>query len=169
MSNARRLQTSDRIFFVTSNLRRGIAPLTGAEYPLLLNIFDTSRSRLGFGICGYVLMPDHWHALIWPFHRVTISQVLHDVKKISALRLHQCRKTCGPFWQHQFWDRFVRHAKEFSERLEYMHHNPVRRGLVDSPGEWPWSSYSFFAGGPAARARCPLAVDLVHLPADYRA
>jgi REP element-mobilizing transposase RayT len=168
VSNVRRLQTGGRIFFVTSNLRRGVSPFADREFPLPLDVFAASRQRLGFAICGYVLMPDHWHALIWPIQPLTISHVLHDVKKASALKLHQHRRTQGPFWQHQFWDRFVRHSGEFSERLEYMHNNPVRRGLASTAKEWPWSSYNFLMGGPAARGSTPLAVDLVELPVDYR-
>ena len=63
-------------------------------------------------------MPDHWHALIWPQYPLLIEQVLHDAKKIMTLRLHARRGTEGPLWQHQYWDRFVRHKKEFAERLE---------------------------------------------------
>jgi putative transposase len=33
-------------------------------------------------------------------------------------------------WQHQYWDRFVRDEKEFNERLEYLHLNPVKKGPV---------------------------------------
>jgi putative DNA methylase len=58
-------------------------------------------------------MPDHWHALIWPQYPLMIEQVLHDAKKIMTLRMHARRGTSGPFWQHQYWDRFVRHQKEF--------------------------------------------------------
>jgi hypothetical protein len=76
-------------------------------------------------------MPDHWHALIWTGHPLTISQAIHDVKRVSARQLYRQRGTQGPVWQHQFWDRFVRHAREFSDRLDYIHLNPVRKG----PGE----------------------------------
>jgi REP element-mobilizing transposase RayT len=62
--------------------------------------------------------------------------VLHDVKKITTLRFHALRGSKGPFWQHQFWDRFVRHERKFKQRLEYMHMNPVRRGLVKRPEDW---------------------------------
>jgi hypothetical protein len=39
-------------------------------------------------------------------------------------------------WQHQFRHRFVRHAREFSDRLEYMHLHPVRKGLVSKLEQW---------------------------------
>ncbi len=101
-----------------------------SEYDLLLTVLEASRRRLGFLLCGYVLMPDHWPALIWPQYPLLIEQVLNDAKKIMTLRLHARRGTQGPLWQHQFWDRFVRHEKEFAARLEYMHLNPVKKGLV---------------------------------------
>jgi REP element-mobilizing transposase RayT len=111
MSNVHRLRTSDRIFFITSNLGLAERTFEEPEYPIILDTIAKSRERLGFLLCGYVLMPDHWHGLIWPQYPVTISDVLQDIKRVSSLRINQRRRTRGSLWQHQFWDRFVRHAK----------------------------------------------------------
>ncbi len=70
-------------------------------------------------------------------------------------------------WQHQFWDRFVRNAKEFSERLGYMHFNPVRKGLVSAPGEWCWSSHNNFAVDKAMLKACPIQIDYARVPEQY--
>lgn len=78
-------------------------------------------------------MPDHWHALMCPSYPLTISRVVQDIKYVSARRLDRLRRRHRPVCQHQFWDRFVRHVKELSERFDYMHRNPVRRGLVIKP------------------------------------
>ncbi|MGH9359048.1 MAG: REP-associated tyrosine transposase, partial [Terriglobia bacterium] len=145
MSHIHRLRASNRIFFVTVNLRRSVPVLHGSEYSTMIRVLEAARQRLGFLLCSYVLMPDHWHALVWTGYPQTISQILYDVKKVSARRLHGKRGTEGPLWQHQFRDRFVRHAKEYEDRLEYMHLNPVRKGLVAKPQEWRWSSYNNFA------------------------
>ena len=139
-----------------------------SKYPLMLKVLEQSRKRLEFLLCGYALMPDHWHALTWPQYPLLISEVLHDVKKIAALRLHSLRRDNGPVWQHRFWDRFVRQAKEFNDRLTYMHFNPVRRGLVNRPEEWRWSSYQNFSLEKSARAACPITIDPVLLPDSYR-
>jgi REP element-mobilizing transposase RayT len=74
MSNVHRLRLTDRIFFVNVNLRPRIRRFRDSEYPLILNVMDASRQRLGFLLCGYVLMPDHWHALIWAQYPLLISQ-----------------------------------------------------------------------------------------------
>jgi REP element-mobilizing transposase RayT len=113
-------------------------------------------------------MPDHWHALNGLTQPLTISQVMHDVKKLSARKLNGQRRTSGPLWQHQFWDRFLRHQKELIERLEYMHRNPVRRGLVNRPEDWRWSSYLDFTPGAAVEASRPIQIDRVELPEEYR-
>ena len=59
--------------------------------------------------------------------------------------LHARRGSRGPLWQHQYWDRFVRDEREFNERLEYLHLNPVKKGLVKRREDWRRSSYNHFA------------------------
>ncbi|OFV91362.1 MAG: hypothetical protein A3H28_11960 [Acidobacteria bacterium RIFCSPLOWO2_02_FULL_61_28] len=145
MSGVHRLRLSDRIFFVTVNLRRPLPRFTEAEFPLILATLEESRRRLGFALCGYVLMPDHWHALLGPRAPLTISRLVQDVKYVSARRLNRQRQSHDPLWQHQFWDRFVRHNREFGQRLHYMHFNPVRKGLVAKPEDWRWSSCRNFS------------------------
>jgi putative transposase len=169
MSNVRRLRTSDRVFFVTANLRRTAAPLTTREFPLVIEAFARSRARLRFALYGYVLMPDHWHALIWTSYPVTISHVMREVKRLSALNINRERGTSGALWQHQFWDRFVRDAQELAQRLDYMHSNPVKRALVGKPEEWAWSSCNNFSLDESMRAACPITIDYVSLPESYRA
>ncbi|MDE3179505.1 MAG: hypothetical protein KGM47_07560 [Acidobacteriota bacterium] len=155
MSHVHRLQDANRIFFVTVNLRRALAPFGPGEYAKLIVAVEASLAKLEFKLLGYVLMPDHWRAL-------------QDVKWLSARALNQARGTSGAVWQHQFWDRFVRHRKEFTDRLAYMHMNPVRKGLVTKPEEWRWSSYNNYALDPIAVKRCVIAVDYVMLPETYR-
>jgi len=50
------------------------------------------------------------------------------------------------FWQKRYYDRNVR-GKEFTEKLKYIHRNPVRRGLVARAEDWKWSSYRHYLTG----------------------
>jgi REP element-mobilizing transposase RayT len=168
MTNLRRLRETDRIFFITSNLLRSRPHLTDSELDLLIDVFKATRRKLGFSLCGYVLMPDHWHALIWPSFPLTISGVMKEFKEVSSDLFNHRRCTHGNFWQPRFWDRFVRHRKEFNERLEYMHLNPVRKGLVSRPEEWSWSSFNNFSLSQSTVTACPIQIDYVHLSDDYR-
>ena len=51
------------------------------------------------------------------------------------------------FWQPRFYDFNVFTRHKFTQKLRYIHRNPVTRGLVESPEQWRWSSYRFYAYG----------------------
>ena len=133
MSHVHRLLSTDRIFFVTVHLQRALVPLAEVEFRLVTEALEASRRKLGFLLCGYVVMPNHWHALIWTAFPLTISRAVQDIKWISANSLNRSRGAHGTVWQHQFWDRFVRNPMEFGRRLDDMHLNPVRKGLASRP------------------------------------
>ena len=62
----------------------------------------------------------------------------------------------------------MRHAKEFRQRLDYMHLNPVRQGFVERLEEWPWSSARNFAVDKEQIKHCRLQVDYIDFPESYR-
>jgi putative transposase len=169
MSNIHRLRSSERIFFITTNLNKDEIELAEPEFRCILETIQVSRQRFGFLLCGYVLMPDHWHALLMPRFPLTISTAMQQLKRLSSRKINKLRNSRGSRWQHQFWDRFVRNSKEFAQRLEYMHYNPVRKGLVNSPEDWLWSSYNNFSLDLKTLQSCPVQIDYVHLPDDYHA
>jgi REP element-mobilizing transposase RayT len=47
----------------------------------------------------------------------------------------------APMWQKRFYDFNVRTEQKHIEKLRYIHRNPVKRGLVDRPEHWEWSSF----------------------------
>jgi hypothetical protein len=51
----------------------------------------------------------------------------------------------GSFWEKRYYDRNVRDAREFIVKLRYLHRNPVKRGLVNKPEDWKWSSFRHYA------------------------
>ena len=53
----------------------------------------------------------------------------------------------GPFWQPRYYDFNVWSYAKQTEKLRYIHRNPVRRGLVQSPDEWAWSSFRHYLSG----------------------
>jgi putative transposase len=52
-----------------------------------------------------------------------------------------------PFWQARYYDFNVYSARKHIEKLRYMHRNPVKRGLVENPEDWPWSSFRHYTTG----------------------
>ena len=51
------------------------------------------------------------------------------------------------FWQKRYYDLNIRNHRQFVEKLRYIHRNPVRRGLVSCPEQWPWSSFRHYLTG----------------------
>jgi len=54
-----------------------------------------------------------------------------------------------PFWQARYYDFNVWSEKKRVEKLRYIHRNPVTRGLVKKPEDYPWSSFRHYATGNA--------------------
>jgi putative transposase len=164
MSRLRRLAVTGRIFFITCNVSRKRLPLGDSEFEALAAAMERVRRRRGFLTSGYVFMPDHWHALIIPRGADTLPRLMEAIKIASSHAINRKRGRHGPLWQARYYDRVMRDVKEYRETLDYMHANPVRKGLVRKLAEWPWSSFHAYGGPGPVR----LKVDLVDLPADEK-
>ena len=107
-------------------------------------------------------MPEHVHLLVSEPPGSNPSIALQVVKQEVSRRLgKEHRLASGSqagvmfaeaqteehFWQRRFYDFNVWSEKKFREKLEYMHANPVKRGLVVHPKDWPWSSWGYYALG----------------------
>ena len=69
--------------------------------------------------------------------------------------VNQCRGADGQLWQPRFFDPALRSVKEYNEKVEYIHLNPVRAGLVSRPEDWSrpaGSSYNEYAGMSAGES-----------------
>jgi hypothetical protein len=95
---------------------------------------------------------------------------MESIKVGSTLRVNARPNESGLLWQPRFFDRALRTVKEYNEKVEYIHLNPVKAGLASRPEEWPWSSVHDYTGSVQRPAATPsgLAIDRVLLPADGR-
>jgi putative transposase len=150
----------------------------------LVEAIDRARQIHAFDLWAYVIMPEHVHLLIWPRKALySTSAILSSVKRPVTLKaLSYVRRSApallprmedrqpGGRIHYRFWQRGGGYDRNLTEPLtiwaeiDYFHANPVRRGLCQSPTEWPWSS--------AAELECPgsglLRLDRSSLPRTYR-
>jgi putative transposase len=121
------------------------------------------RERYKFLLVGYVIMPEHVHLLISEPPRGTPSAVLKVLKQRVSRDLRRNRRRVSAaqirlpfmagasalprFWQPRFHDFNVYSKHKLREKLDYMHGNPVKRGLVKNASEWMWSSFSCYEKG----------------------
>jgi len=153
------------LHFVTCSCYRRLPFLaTQRARNLFLKTLSEVRDRYDFALWGYAVMLEHVHLLFGEPLVETPTTVMQVLKqRVSrALRQPRRRKTSaaqmrlwdGPpvkryahFWQRRFYDFNVWSPRKKNEKLNYMHFNPVKRGLVKHPKEWLWSSYRFYWHG----------------------
>jgi putative transposase len=95
---------------------------------------EQAHRQYGFFVTGYVIMPEHVHLLLSEPERGTLARALQAVKQSVARRLIARRPH---FWQARYYDFNVWTKRKRIEKLRYMHRNPVKRGLVEKPEDWP--------------------------------
>jgi len=141
------------------------------DFQLLAQALREARRRQGFRITAWVFLPDHWHTILYPPYPLTVSQAMKAAKLSSTILINRRRGEAAELWQGRFFDRALRTVKEYNEKVEYIHLNPVRRGLVSRPQDWRWSSVLEYSGGDARdqERRCGLTIDRVRLPAEPKA
>jgi putative transposase len=161
MSRLRRIEHGGRYFFVTTNLARGVPPLTPKERGLCLEHIDKARAKHGFSLFAYVVMPDHLHLLLAAFQS-SLPDLMREWKSKSASAIAKLRGKRAAIWQPRYFDFILRRASDFGKKLEYIHDNPVSAGLVAQPEDWFWSSAAFYV------KKVPVLVrpDLFDVPVD---
>lgn len=142
----------------------------------LADAIDEARRELDFALWAYVFMPDHAHLIVWPRQKIyEISDIRKAIKApvgakgIAWLEEHapewlpritrkRGKKTERLFWQSGGGhDRNVYKGRTLLDMIDYIHANPVRKGLVLRPRDWKWSSAAWFDDG----SEIPLMVDLI--------
>ena len=131
-----------------------IAPLWFCE------VLDSVRRKEPFDLWAWVIMPEHVHVVLWPHQGSRIQRILRFLKRPVADRAIVWARDHAPAFlprmairhsdgtvSHHFWqpgggyDRNLRSPADVHEKINYIHGNPVRRGLVKDPRDWPWSSW----------------------------
>jgi putative transposase len=148
--------TGDLHFITCSCYRRKPWLDTHERRDLFLRILEKVRTEHRFVVLGYVVMPEHFHLLISEPQVGTPSTAMQSVKQRFAQRVltrrrqrvPRCLPPFGkgreivpmPIWQPRFYDFNVWTEHKRIEKLRYIHRNPVKRGLVEQPELWRWSS-----------------------------
>ena len=171
MSRLRRPFLYDRFFFVTVKVLPTRAPMAARDYARLATALARMRQKHGFSLTAWVFLPDHWHAIVYPPYPLSIAKAMSALKVSSMVAVNHARHEKRELWQERYFDHALRTVQDYAETVEYIHLNPVKRGLVNRPGDWKWSSYPEYAGVKAAEQerRCGLAIDRVPLPTDPKA
>lgn len=142
----RHFQQSKQLHFITFSCYRRKKKLGTPEARLVFeHALERVRRDYAFYVLGYVVMPEHIHMLVSePEHEklaTAIQSLKQGVARKLALRAHEA------FWQKRYYDFNVWSERKLIEKVRYMHRNPVKRGLVEFPDQWEWSSFLTYMTG----------------------
>lgn len=141
--NLARYQQSGEFHFLTFSCYHRRPYLTTPECRHLIeSALERIRLRYSFVVAGYVIMPEHVHLLVSEPRLATLAVAIQALK-LSVAR----RRSESPFWQARYYDFNVHSEEKRVEKLRYLHRNPVVRGRVAKPEDWPWSSFRHYATG----------------------
>lgn len=145
----------------------------------LVNSINSARRKHEFDLWAYVFMPNHVHLIVCPrAEQYSISSILWSIKQPvarrairylrinhpSSLRLLATGQASNPY---QFWqkgggyDRNIVSVQILIEAVHYIHNNPVRKGLVETPDQWHYSSAADWDGTTSG----PIPIDRDTFPA----
>ncbi len=131
------------------------------------------------GVGAFVFMPNHVHMLVVPRReKYNISAFLKCVKMPTAKKAKEWLVKNDPEWLEKltcvysngmkifrFWqpgsgyDRNVENRETLAEMVDYIHNNPVRKKLVETPQQWKWSSAAYYYN----KGKCPLEITALPL------
>jgi REP element-mobilizing transposase RayT len=150
-------------YFITTSINKFVKIFRQRKYiDIILKNINFYRRKYDFKLIGYVIMPDHIHLLIYPDqNRIKeFSNILEDFKKFTSrklrtemekdkktawLRFFRLDETKRRNWKYHIWqqgydDLGVYNPKVVRTKLNYIHNNPVRKGLVEKPEDYLYSS-----------------------------
>ena len=132
-------QNDFRTYFVTF-VTRGRKVLPGRARDIVLaRIVNSPLAYLHVA----VVMPDHVHLLATPTWDKShmshpIAEIVRRIKGASAREVNLAFGTTGPLWQEESFDHQLRNDESLIQKADYIANNPVRKGLVARPEDYPW-------------------------------
>ncbi|MHB1558078.1 MAG: REP-associated tyrosine transposase [Isosphaeraceae bacterium] len=136
------MSVSYQTYFVTKCVEHRhtiLASPTAAE--TVIQSLAHARHQEQIKLLAFVIMPDHYHAVFTLLPGETLSRLMMRIGSFTANRIRRDLDMESAIWQKDgFYDRACRTDAEVIAAVEYVHDNPVRKGLVKSPEEWLFSS-----------------------------
>src|SRR5262245_27684694 len=136
----------------------------------LADSINGARVELAFHLWGYVFMPEHVHLMIYPQRpKYDIDLILQRIKEPVGRKAVKYLRENAPDWlrritvqrgtrrERRFWeagggyDRNAHEPATIFAMIDYIHANPVRRGLLARPEDWKWSSAGWLEGKNSLR------------------
>jgi putative transposase len=113
---------------------------------LFVQLLEEIRTKFRFGVVGYVVMLDHFHLLMVEPTIDTAANAIEMLLQRYQRRYNSSVRGEEPAWEIPYADAHIFQPEKIEERLNFMHLQPVKEGLVEHATDWEWSSARFYSG-----------------------
>ena len=160
------LNNDDSLYFLTLNVLLKIPVFTNSSFmDIIINNLKFYRNNQQLKIFSFVIMDNHIHLIA--SHKENLSKVIRNFKSFTAKELIAQLKKDSRSWIlnllkenkadyktdsiYQFWQegnhpKQIQNVEMFNQKVEYIHYNPVKRGLVSDAKDWIYSSARNYLG-----------------------
>ncbi len=129
-------------FFVTKSLLPKKPVLDAQARAVIVSAFRFAVERERIYLSAFVVMPDHWHALLALREPWMLPKFMHALMSYVGGKTKAGLAAGATSWQDGYYETHVKTATQFEYIARYIEQNPVVKGLVDSPELWDASSAS---------------------------
>ncbi len=132
-------------------------------------ILGQAQERFDMRICGYCLMGNHWHLLLWPRSDGDLSAFMQWLTVTHTMRYHSSHGTAGMghIYQGRYKSFPVQEGTHYQNVLRYIEANSIRAKLVAAADEFEWSSYRFHTGQPQEEKQLMISHGPQELPENW--
>jgi len=173
MTTGYQIYNQHHTYFLTLQVIDWVDVFTRKIYrDIILESLTYCRVHKGLRIFAYVIMTNHIHVIV-ESETNRLSDILRDFKSFTSKKIlktiaegnesrkdwmlkrfefaARSNKRCSDmqFWTHENHAIEIYSDQFLSQKMAYIHNNPVRAGFVENPGDWLYSSQSNYTGRPA--------------------
>jgi len=146
MARQLRLESPGALYHITSrgNLKEKVF-FEDSDRKRFLEILRRTKERYGYLLHAYVLMDNHYHLML-ETHLSNIAQIMQNINTSYTVYVNRKYDRSGHLFQGRYKSIIVDKDSYLLELSRYIHLNPVRANIVDSPEKYKWSSFLDYCG-----------------------
>jgi len=145
MGNIRRYFETGYLYFITTVVQDRQPIFTDEKMcKILLISIEYFKLILDYKVYAYCIMPDHLHLILHPIGKYDLSYIMQMIKGSFARKVNKMNASTGKLWQKRYYEEVIRNESILISKIEYIHANPLRKGLVNFMEEYKYSSYQSY-------------------------
>lgn len=136
-----RVSEPGRAYSITKCTNNGVNIVIDPVIPeLIINCFFWMAKQKRFNLGAFIVMPDHYHLIIQIDEEADLSEIMKTIGSFTSREINRITGKKGQVWQKGYYDRAILRSEDIQTIIEYIHYNPVRKGLVNEAESWIYSS-----------------------------